>query len=113
LRKIASSANVYFYDGSVESIGVDVKYDYYQTFKAMLLERYGPPTKIARSEVVTGTGAKIPIEILEWSGLQNELILIERSGRVDQTQMLFSNRAMRERKQGAAQNKVKEDASKF
>jgi hypothetical protein len=113
LRQIASSAYAYFHEGSVESIGVDVKYNDYQTFKAILLERYGPPTKITRSEVMTGVGTKIPIETLEWNGRQNTLILIERSGQVDQAQMLFSNNAMREKKHRASQDQIKEGASKF
>jgi hypothetical protein len=113
LRQIASSAYVHLHEGSVESIHVEVNYDDYQTFKATLLERYGSPTKIDRGEVVTGAGAKIPIETLEWRGLQNNLILIERSGRVDRAQMLFSNNIMREKKQRASKDKIKEGASKF
>lgn len=113
LRQIASSAYVHFHEGLVESISVDLKHDYYQTFKALLLERYGPPTKITPGEVMIRSGARIAIETLEWNGQQHDLILIERSGRVDEAQMSFSNRAVREGKRGATQEKIREDASKF
>jgi hypothetical protein len=113
LNQIASSAHAYFHDGVVESIGVDLKHSYYQTFKAMLQERYGSPTKISQGEVVTGAGARIPIEVLEWSGSHADLVLFERSGRVDESQMLFSSKAMREAKKKAEEEKVRANASKL
>jgi hypothetical protein len=113
LNQIPSSAHAYFHDGVVESIGVSLKHSHYQTFKAMLQERYGPPTKINQSEVTTGAGAKIPIETLEWSGNRTVLVLVERSGKVDEAQMLLSSRAVRDAKKKAEEAKLRGNASKL
>jgi len=110
---VASSATIYLDDGMVRSVDLETRHESYGQLKAMLVERYGSPTKVDREEVKNNAGAAFPNEISRWVGATNSITLTERHGRVDRSRAVFENNAASARALERFKAKLTEGASKF
>lgn len=109
----AYSGTTHLTDGFVASLHIEVNHDNYAKFRAILVERYGKPTKAAVSTVTSNRGAVLPAETLEWNGHNNRLQLFERFDRIDRSLAVFSNNALVQKETEKRANKIKDSASKF
>jgi hypothetical protein len=107
------SASVHLQNSQVSSLHLDFKHDHYAKLRAILIERYGPPTKSSIAEIKTRTGLSVPAETLEWVGKKNSLRLFERFQRIDKSLAAFTNNDLSQQAGLQAQDKVRESASKF
>lgn len=107
------SASVHMQNSQVSSLHLDFQHDHYAKLRAILIERYGPPTKSSIAEIKTRAGLAVPAETLEWIGRKNSLTLFERFQRIDKSLAAFTNNALSQQAELQAQDKVKESASKF
>ena len=107
------SASVHLQNSQVSSLHLDFKHEHYAKLRAILIERYGPPTKSSVAEIKTRAGLAVPAETLEWIGRKNSLRLFERFQRIDKSLAAFTNKDLSQQAGLHAQDKVSESASKF
>ena len=110
---VADEASLHLLDEKVVSVHVSFRQQTYGAMKSILIERYGPPSKIESMDVVTRGGANLTSEVASWEGVQNEITLVERVGKVDQSVAAFTNRQMQKLQQDRKNSATSENAKKF
>lgn len=109
----AYGASFGFHQGRIATLSLSLNQDQFERAKAVLLERYGPPTTSETKEVVAGSGARLGSQELSWKGRKLSITAIERVGRVDTSYIQFSDNATlaaQGRQQG---NRTRDAASKL
>jgi hypothetical protein len=97
----------------VNSIHIDFWYSDYDRMKAILIERYGSPTKVEQATVTSGAGAVVQTETLYWTGQNNSVHLFQRFNRIDKSLVAFTNNALSAKQSQRTSDKVKDTASKM
>lgn len=100
-------------DGVVSALMIQGNHSDYAQIRALLIERYGAPTKRVAAEVQNTAGAAFKSERLTWIGKRVSIVLIERSGRVDQTAVNFMHNASTASSAQEREQKTKADAAKM
>jgi hypothetical protein len=80
---------VRYVNDRVHSLTIDTDHAEWKALKALLIERYGPPSETEQRQVVAGSGAMLGSETLTWTGTKVSIFAWERSGRVDQSSAMF------------------------
>lgn len=99
--------------GMVNEIQAGMDQARFAEFKTVLIERYGQPTSTQHTTVQNGLGATFDAQILQWIGSRMSIIAMERPAQVNQSVVTFSDNAYLLQRTGAAQGRVKSDASKL
>lgn len=110
---VAYSASIHLDDGLVSSLHIDISHDNYAKLRAILIERYGKPTKSNSSTVTSNGGVTLPAETLEWIGRNNSVYLFERFDRIDKSLAAFKNNELTRKSAERIIEKQKESASKM
>jgi hypothetical protein len=111
--KESYSGSIHLVDGMVSALHVETNHDSYARLRAVLIERYGQPTKRESASVTSMGGVVLPSETLEWIGRSNSLHLFERFDRIDRSMAAFTNNVLTEKSAEKANQAVKDAASKF
>lgn len=107
------SAALFFSEGAVSGLDIKMPHAAYQTFRSILIEKYGQPTSIENNVVQAGSGAKFSSENLTWVGKKNVLVFAERSGTIDKSSATFSNVVLVQKTIDKKNNAIKNDAEKM
>ncbi|MDZ7862850.1 hypothetical protein [Acidovorax sp.] len=100
-------------DGVVTSIILHGKHSNYRDIKALLMERYGKPTRTWTEKLQNKMGATFSSEALDWEGKSVTLKLRERSDTVDQTSVFFTSQSHLNKKATEREKSLKESATKM
>jgi hypothetical protein len=113
LSGIKHSAGLFFDEGAVMALRVEVAHQSYETLKAMLVERYGPPTTSETKVLTSRVGVAYQSESLNWLGKTNTITLTEREGKVDASVVSFGNVERRASAEARRKAAIAEGAAKF
>jgi len=106
-------ASLGYYKGVVSAIYLRLHQSNFEKLKAILMERYGPPTKVEVLEVTSGAGAKLTSQQIEWKGVKTNIMAIERVDTITQSYVAFSDVGTLEKKVFDLNSSTKGDAAKF
>jgi hypothetical protein len=101
------------YDGKVRSLTLSLRRVEFPKMKAMLIERYGRPTKAEAIGVTTYGGANLDAELLIWAGENTTIVALERAGTIDESSVEFQSNAVEAAKRAAEAAATKNGASKL
>ncbi len=113
IKKVTYTGTANLLDGKVQSIHVGFMHTKYDLMKAIMIERYGPPSGQEASSVTSQGGATVGNETLRWDGARNSIVLFERWERIDESLAVFSNNALRSRGEQMIEEQIKGSASKM
>lgn len=99
--------------GAVSQIELMGSNDRYEEAKQILVERYGKPTKAAKTTVQNKAGASFWSEQLTWRGKKVSLVLDQRAGTVGEFAAVFTHLPTAAKTGSAAEGKAKRDAQKL
>ena len=88
---ILSTITAFTYDGVVGSVHAVSPHRNYAELRAVLVERYGPPSHISMTTVKNTAGAELASELLEWAGVAVSIQLHERFERITTSALLASH----------------------
>ena len=101
------------FHGQFELLHIEIDHNNYAKLRAILIERYGRPTKADTSTVTSNGGVTLPAETSEWIGSTNSLRLFERFGSINKSLAAFTNNELSQKAGQKILDKVKDCASKF
>ncbi len=99
--------------GVVSQIELGGSNDLYDEAKQILTERYGKPTKSAKTTVQNKAGASFPSEQLTWRGKKVLLVLDQRAGNVGDFAAVFTHLSTAAKSGAKADGKAKSSAAKL
>lgn len=99
--------------GAMSQIELMGSNDRYEEAKQILVERYGKPTKVAKTTVQNKAGANFGSEQLTWRGKKVSLVLDQRAGTVGEFAAVFTHLPTAAKMGSAAEGKAKRDAQKL
>lgn len=95
------------------SVGLFAAHKNFERVKAVLIERYGRPTRASVSTLQNMAGATFQSQTLEWVGARVSLTLVERAGKVDQTAAVFRYLPAAQKDKAREASEVKSSAGKL
>lgn len=113
LGEVGYAASLVLHDGQVESLYLVFDQFRFDQMKAILIEKYGAPSRTGTERVTSGAGAVLSSETLAWLGDRVTIDLKERSGKVTDSLVVFSSRDVVNRHAKAASGVTKEAAGKL
>lgn len=113
LPQVSSTATINLDDTLVSSIHINFHHENHEKMRAILIERYGPPTKTDISTVQTGAGASFQAETLAWEGAKNSVRLFERWDTASKSLAVFSSNQLSEKQGNRILKSLKDSASKL
>lgn len=113
MENILKTLIAFTYDGVVGSIHASALHDNYQEFRAILIERYGQPTKIESGSVRTQAGVNWPSETLTWSGKLISIQLHERFENITTSVMIVNHLLTLESRAKARGDAIKKSATEL
>jgi hypothetical protein len=100
---------VFMKSGKVSSIWLLADTAMYPAATALLIKRYGAPSRISEGEVQSTAGAKFANETAQWSGKKVSIRAIQRFDKVDQAAVIVEDIELRSR--STEEDNAKEDAA--
>lgn len=120
IRTVYSTPNIgfdfttraYLYAGAIASISLTFNSTDFQAMEELLRERYGRPHKVTIVQAAFGSGAKLPLRTLTWTGRKVSIIAIERV-EIDKANVSFISRTIAAQQQANEQAAARKNAAKF
>lgn len=110
---LSYTATLFLFENEVLGLLLRLDQSKFEMMKAILIERYGKPTKIETLEVTTGAGAKFSSQEVIWEGKKINITAIEREVDFDKSSVKFTDQLLAGKVNAVNESKKKGAALKF
>jgi hypothetical protein len=100
-------------EGKIESVSLNLNHGDYARMREILIAKYGEPTSHVTSIVTSNGGVSLSSETLAWLGVENSIRVEERSGKIDESLIVFLNEQLSQAHERTLQQKTEQGASKL